>query len=70
MTSLADRLNVEFALIHREKFNHIGPNSKVRDQAQSPEHIGWKENAKESTRLTLVGDVKGKICFLMVCLAS
>lgn len=51
VTSLSDRLGVDFALIHREKY-----------------HIEQQKGAdKFQTRLTLVGDVKGKVCFLMVC---
>jgi phosphoribosylpyrophosphate synthetase len=49
VTSLADRLNVDFALIHREKHTLVD------------EQTG----EKLETRLTLVGDVKNKICFLL-----
>ena len=55
VTSLADRLNMDFALIHRERY-HI--NQKV---------VTNITNGEVKTRLTLVGDVKGKICFLVVC---
>jgi ribose-phosphate pyrophosphokinase len=51
VTSLSDRLGVDFALIHREKFH--------KDQS-------CETDDRKETRLTLVGDVKGKICFLMV----
>ena len=45
VTSLADKLNVDFALIHRETHHTV-------------------EDVKE-TRLTLVGDVKDKICIML-----
>lgn len=45
VTSLADKLNVDFALIHRETHH-------------------TDEDVKE-TRLTLVGDVKDKICIML-----
>ncbi|KAJ3092031.1 Ribose-phosphate pyrophosphokinase 2 [Quaeritorhiza haematococci] len=54
VTSLADRLKIDFALIHRERY-HI-------QQAQSQLNEGMGE---VETRLTLVGDVKGKICFIV-----
>jgi ribose-phosphate pyrophosphokinase len=49
VTSLADRLECDFALIHREKY-HI-PQQATEDTIE--------------TRLTVVGDVKGMMCFLM-----
>ncbi|KAJ3215083.1 hypothetical protein HK099_006544 [Clydaea vesicula] len=54
VTSLADRLNAEFAMIHRERY-HIEQSQKQTDD----------DEGKIETRLTLVGDVKGKICFLI-----
>lgn len=53
VTAMADRLDMEFALIHREKYH----NSEVSDR--SPDNLEFE------TRLTLVGDVKGKICFIL-----
>ncbi|KAJ3417008.1 hypothetical protein HDV05_007490 [Chytridiales sp. JEL 0842] len=50
VTSLADRLKMDFALIHRERH-------------QLNQKVGGNEQI--STRLTLVGNVKGKICFLV-----
>nr|KAJ3417993.1 hypothetical protein HK105_000509 [Polyrhizophydium stewartii] len=47
VTSLADRLKIDFALIHRERY-HLQADSELTE-----------------TRLTLVGDVKGKICFMV-----
>ena len=50
VTSLADRLNLDFALIHRERHH-------IRDDLQTQQTV--------ETRLTLVGDVRGKICFMV-----
>ncbi|KAI9202388.1 phosphoribosyltransferase-like protein [Polychytrium aggregatum] len=55
VTSLADRLNMDFGLIHREKY-HINE-QKAADSE--------KGGSKGFTRLTLVGDVRDKICFLV-----
>ena len=52
MTSLADRLKVDLALIHREKYHN------QEDDTALPEEV--------ETRLTLVGDVKGKIAVMIV----
>ncbi|EGF84286.1 hypothetical protein BATDEDRAFT_18588 [Batrachochytrium dendrobatidis JAM81] len=49
VTSLADRLKIDFAMIHRERYHIKGDSSA--DQTE--------------TRLTLVGNVKGKICFMV-----
>ncbi|KAJ1330262.1 hypothetical protein BSLG_009577 [Batrachochytrium salamandrivorans] len=49
VTSLADRLKIDFAMIHRERHH-------IQDEASTD---------LTETRLTLVGDVKGKVCFLM-----
>ncbi|KAJ3316634.1 Ribose-phosphate pyrophosphokinase 1 [Blyttiomyces sp. JEL0837] len=54
VTSLADRLKMDFALIHRERYQL---NQKVVTQEMGPEEV--------TTRLTLVGNVQGKICFLV-----
>jgi ribose-phosphate pyrophosphokinase len=51
VTQIADRLRVDFALIHRER-HHI--------------REGQKETDKIETRITLVGNVKGKICLMLV----
>ncbi|RKP03994.1 hypothetical protein CXG81DRAFT_8820 [Caulochytrium protostelioides] len=49
VTSLADRLNMDFALIHRERYH-------VQQEHARP---------AGTTRLTLVGDVQGKVCFMV-----
>jgi hypothetical protein len=51
VTSMADRLKIGFALIHREKHH-------IRESGES-EVTGQLE-----TRITLVGDVTNKICFM------
>ncbi|TPX35967.1 ribose-phosphate diphosphokinase [Synchytrium microbalum] len=70
-TSLADRLKIDFALIHREK-NHMREdlNGNETDSTETSEDIyhyqqddGFGEI--ETTRLTLVGDVKGKPAFIV-----
>ncbi|KAI9089611.1 phosphoribosyltransferase-like protein [Phlyctochytrium arcticum] len=55
VTSLADKLQIDFALIHRERY-HIPQEAhkKGDDAAEGME-----------TRLTLVGNVKGRICFML-----
>ncbi|KAJ3039582.1 Ribose-phosphate pyrophosphokinase 2 [Rhizophlyctis rosea] len=54
VTSLADRLKMDFALIHRERYHIEQPR---RSKAEGGGDI--------ETRLTLVGDVKGKECFII-----
>ena len=49
---MADRLKIDFAMIHRERYH-------VR------EAMGI-ETEQIETRLTLVGEVKDKICFMLV----
>jgi len=49
---LADRLKIDFALIHRERYH-------ARDEANEPKK-------SEEARLTLVGDVKDKPVFIVV----
>jgi ribose-phosphate pyrophosphokinase len=53
VTQIADYLRVDFALIHRER-HHV--------------RVGQKETDKFETRITLVGNVKGKICLMLVLL--
>lgn len=55
VTSLADKLQIDFALIHRERYHISQPNRSKDDSAEGVE-----------TRLTLVGDVKDKMCFILV----
>lgn len=50
VTQLADQLRIDFALIHRERY-HI--------------RLENVETDKTETRITLVGDVKNKICLMM-----
>jgi hypothetical protein len=50
VTSMADRLKIGFALIHREK-HHIRENC-------------GSETGQLETRITLVGDVTNKLCFM------
>ncbi|KAJ3295354.1 hypothetical protein HK104_002771 [Borealophlyctis nickersoniae] len=54
VTSLADKLKMDFALIHRERY-HINQPSHRKDEGAG----------EVETRLTLVGDVKGKECFML-----
>ncbi|KAJ1561039.1 hypothetical protein HK096_006226, partial [Nowakowskiella sp. JEL0078] len=60
VTSFADRLKIPFALIHREQCNTVETtvdwdNDEVDDQSFGVDQV----------RLTLVGNVKGKICFVL-----
>ncbi|KAJ3114029.1 Ribose-phosphate pyrophosphokinase 1 [Phlyctochytrium bullatum] len=58
VTSIADRLKMDFALIHRERF-------QVGHKAQKLGTVS-EEDAKEiQTKLTLVGSVKDKVCFVV-----
>ncbi|KAI8902231.1 phosphoribosyltransferase-like protein [Globomyces pollinis-pini] len=50
VTQLADRLRIDFALIHRERY-HVRVGDTATDQLE--------------TKITLVGDVKGKICLML-----
>ncbi|KAJ1552409.1 Ribose-phosphate pyrophosphokinase 1, partial [Cladochytrium tenue] len=52
VTSLADRLKMDFALIHRERH-------------ELPNKLGAEAAHMVTTRLTLVGNVRGKVCFLV-----
>ncbi|KFH65793.1 hypothetical protein MVEG_07896 [Podila verticillata NRRL 6337] len=89
VTSLADRLNIDFALIHRDRSRN--GHTKVPDQSLSkPENIynrlededddeddsmvdaetGHEVNRRinspdETSLMTLVGDVEGKVCFIL-----
>ncbi|TPX65603.1 ribose-phosphate diphosphokinase [Spizellomyces sp. 'palustris'] len=54
VTSLADKLGIDFALIHRERYHINQPAHSKDDGLEGIE-----------TRLTLVGDVKDKICFML-----
>ncbi|TPX45386.1 ribose-phosphate diphosphokinase [Synchytrium endobioticum] len=79
-TSLADRLKIDFALIHREK-NHIreptetpttnGNGNETDESTTETEedihHYQQEDGLGEliSTRLTLVGDVRGKPAFIV-----
>lgn len=58
VTSLADRLGCDFAMIHRERHH--------KPQAQKGPGGAKTSSDEIEVRLTLVGDVKGKVCFLMV----
>ncbi|KXS17477.1 ribose-phosphate pyrophosphokinase 1-like protein [Gonapodya prolifera JEL478] len=46
VTSLADRLRMDFALVHRER-------------------LGGSDPDEEDSKLTLVGDVSGRVCFIV-----
>ncbi|KAJ3158778.1 hypothetical protein HDU86_002459 [Geranomyces michiganensis] len=54
VTALADKLNMDFALIHRERY-HINQPARSKDDG-----MDGIEN-----RLTLVGDVSGRDCFVL-----
>ncbi|KAI8909120.1 phosphoribosyltransferase-like protein [Gorgonomyces haynaldii] len=51
VTSMADRLRIDFAMMHRERYH-------IKVDPDSPEEM-------LETRLTLVGEVKGKVCFML-----
>lgn len=88
MTSLADRLNIDFALIHMDRSRRAhGPDSslskpeniynRLEDEddedddnlidAETGNEIE-REVADETSLMTLVGDVQGKVCFIVVCI--
>ncbi|KAI8851616.1 phosphoribosyltransferase-like protein [Chytridium lagenaria] len=57
VTSIADKLKMDFALIHRERFQ-VGQKAKGMNVSE--------EDANDiQTKLTLVGNVKDKICFVV-----
>jgi ribose-phosphate pyrophosphokinase len=55
VTSLADQLKMDFAMIHRERYEI---NRKVIPKDLAPGEV--------KTKLTLVGNVKDKVCFMLV----
>jgi phosphoribosylpyrophosphate synthetase len=81
VTSLADRLQTDFGLIHREKHHNNGPSGGGGggglhvDTGGAPLNGGKgarpgprqkePEEDEEETRLTLVGNVQGRVCFLV-----
>ncbi|KAJ3100917.1 hypothetical protein HDU97_001857 [Phlyctochytrium planicorne] len=58
VTSIADRLKMDFALIHRERF-------QVGQKAQGTGNVSQADAEGIQTKLTLVGNVKDKICFIV-----
>ncbi|KAF8951460.1 hypothetical protein CPC16_007245 [Podila verticillata] len=85
VTSLADRLNIDFALIHMDRSRRAhGPDSslskpeniynRLEDEddedddnlidAETGNEIE-REVADETSLMTLVGDVQGKVCFIV-----
>ncbi|KAG0057667.1 hypothetical protein BGZ83_005606 [Gryganskiella cystojenkinii] len=85
VTSLADRLNIDFALIHmdRTRKGHAPDHSlskpeniynRLEDEdddddsmvdAETGNEIHRAEIADETSLMTLVGDVQGKVCFIV-----
>jgi ribose-phosphate pyrophosphokinase len=51
VAQIADQLRIDFALIHRERY-HVREGNVETDELQ--------------TKITLVGDVKDKICLMLV----
>ncbi|KAK9759427.1 ribose-phosphate pyrophosphokinase 1 [Basidiobolus ranarum] len=67
VTSLADRLNIDFALIHSDpkvRFHHSGNSKQVVDD-DGTQYISNRMVSQEEEGITLVGDVEGKIAFLL-----
>lgn len=68
VTSLADKLQIDFALIHRERY-HVSRDSSADTDADGESNDNEKGDKEQEsdieTRLTLVGDVKDKICFIL-----
>lgn len=82
VTSLADRLNIDFALIHMDKsrrgqpsrpediYNRLEEDDDDDDSsmvdAETGHEIHRAETADETSMMTLVGDVQDKVCFIVV----
>ncbi len=64
MTSLADRLQIDFGLIHREKHYKTPPESLDATSGNGTTPATAKLEPTD-IRITLVGDVKDRICFLV-----
>ncbi|KAJ3188418.1 hypothetical protein HDU85_005569 [Gaertneriomyces sp. JEL0708] len=64
VTQLADILQIDFALVHRERY-HSNVDTQTT-QPSLPDGVtdGYSSDTEE-TRLTLVGDVKGRTCFVL-----
>ncbi|KAJ3094885.1 Ribose-phosphate pyrophosphokinase 1 [Phlyctochytrium planicorne] len=58
VTSIADNLKMDFALIHRERF-------QVGQKAKGTGNVSEADAEGIQTRLTLVGNVKGKVCYIV-----
>ncbi|KAJ3217152.1 hypothetical protein HDU67_008372 [Dinochytrium kinnereticum] len=58
VTSIADRLKMDFALIHRERF-------QISQKAKGTGNVSDADAHEAQTKLTLVGNVKGKVCFVV-----